>query len=68
MSRVNCSVGDRVSWLGVNALIVEAYGYPVHTVTLRWTTSGVAGASDEVSGHKRNVPVSQLQPLPANEP
>jgi len=47
-------------WLGVKVLIIDSHGWPQKTVDLRWTVSGTSGSKDEVSGHKRNVPVDQL--------
>jgi hypothetical protein len=54
------SVGDMVSWNGKRVMVVDVHGYPPKTVDLRWTESGTAGSRDEVSGHKRGVPVSQI--------
>jgi hypothetical protein len=53
--------GDSATWNGKKVMIVDTHGYPVKTVDLRWTESGTGGAKDEVSGHKRGVPVGQLK-------
>ena len=54
-------VGDAATWNGKKVLVVDVHGYPPKTVDLRWTESGTSGSKDEVSGHKRNVPVSQIK-------
>jgi hypothetical protein len=52
--------GDSAFWNGKKVSIVDTHGYPVKTVDLRWTISGTPGSKDEVSGHKRGVPVAQI--------
>jgi hypothetical protein len=52
--------GDTVMYAGKRALVVDTHGYPVKAVDLRWTVSGVSGSKGEVSGSKRNVPVSEV--------
>lgn len=54
-------IGDLVWWNGVRALVVDTHGYPVRAIDLRWTISGVSGSRDEVSGHKRHVPVNEVR-------
>jgi hypothetical protein len=56
-------LGTLASWRGRRVLITDTHGYPVRTVDVRWTINGVAGSRDEVSQNKRNVPVSELEPL-----
>lgn len=52
--------GDTVMYAGKRALVLDTHGYPVKAVDLRWTVSGVSGSKGEVSGSKRNVPVSEV--------
>ena len=54
-------IGDSATWAGKKVLIVNTHGYPVMKVDVRWTESGTSGSKNEVSGHKRNVPVSQIK-------
>ncbi len=57
-------IGTGVTWGGKRCLVVDAHGYPTKTVDLRWTISGTPGGKDEVSGHKRKVPITELdQPM-----
>ena len=55
-------LGTLATWRGRRVLITGTHGYPVRTVDVRWTISGVTGSRDEVSQNKRNVPVSELEP------
>ena len=55
------SPGDAATWRGKKVMVVDTHGYPVKTVDLRWTESGTGGSKNEVSGHKRKVPVSQIK-------
>lgn len=56
------SVGDVAYWQGKKVLIVDTHGWgEKQKVDLRWTISGVSGSRNEVSGHKRSVPVSELR-------
>lgn len=58
-------VGDITFWAGKRVLIVDLKGYASgQTADLRWTVSGVSGSKDEVSGHKRGVPVAELSEVP----
>jgi hypothetical protein len=60
--RRNPSVlGRMMNWHGKRVLVVDVHGYGANqTADLRWTISGTSGSRNEVSGHKRNVPVSEL--------
>ena len=65
-------IGDMAMWGGKKVMIVDVHGWgPSRTADLRWTigydSSGGNGhfagkclLRDEVSGHKRNVPMSEL--------
>jgi hypothetical protein len=57
-------IGTEVVWDGKRCLVIDAHGYPVRTVDLRWTISGTPGSKDEVSGHKRRVPITELADTP----
>ena len=58
------SPGDPAMWNGKKVLVVDVHGYGERqTADLRWTISGVSGSKDEVSGHKRLVPVNELEKL-----
>lgn len=52
--------GDAAMWNGRRVLVLDTHGFPVKTVDVRWTESGVPGSRDEVANTKRNVPVGQL--------
>lgn len=50
-------------WNGQKVMIINIHGYPPRAVDVRWTISGTPGSRGEVSGHKRGVPVSQIEDL-----
>jgi hypothetical protein len=60
-------LGDTVMWGRTKAMVVDVHGYPPRTVDLRWTDKGTPGGRDEVSGHKRKVPVSQVKKIASRE-
>ena len=66
-------IGDMAMWGEQKVMIVDVHGWgPSRTADLRWTigydSSGGNGhfagkclLRDEISGHKRNVPMSDLK-------
>ena len=58
---IKIQIGDVVTYANKRCLVVDTHGYPTKYVDLRWTISGISGAPDEVSGHKRRVPVNLIQ-------